>query len=385
MIFWLAVAILSAAVTYAVTRPLLRAPEDYSSVVPGDPQAFDTAVYKDQLAEIDADAARGTMTAMEAEAARAEVARRLLRTSAATGTSGSLPASATQRWIKPIHLVTSLAIPAISVALYIGYGSPGLPGAPLKERLTAPVVAQRTDDLIAKVEARLRDHPDDGKGWDVIAPVYLARGQYNDAAKAFASAMKLLGENPARLQGFASARIAAENGMVPDDARKALQTLVASDPKLFEPRIWLALAKEQDGKTADAMADYRGLLAEGPADAPWRGAIQARLSALDGSAKVARPAAGSTSSDPAKPAAVEGMSPAERDAMINRMVTGLAERMKLEPKDKDGWQKLIRAYAVLGRKDDASRALADAKSGLAGDAAALAEIEQVAKEFGVGG
>lgn len=79
------------------------------------------------------------------------------------------------------------------------------------------------------------------------------------------------------------------------------------------------------------------------------------------------------------------MTAAERDAMINRMVSGLAEKLKTNSKDKDGWLKLIRSYQTLGRKDDALKALADAKAGLAGDAQALTEIEDFAKQLGVGG
>ena len=259
--------------------------------------------------------------------------------------------------------------------------------SPLKERLAAAVDGDRPDDLISKVEARLREHPEDGKGWDVVAPVYMAGERFVDAAEAFAKAMKLLGESPARLMGFANARIRVENGIVPEDARKALQSLAASDPKLKEPRVWLALAKEQDGKVSEAAADYRVLIADAPETAPWRRFLQERLDRLDGTASMPPVTAAPQSKGPdaASVAAVEAMNPEERQAFITRMVDGLAERMKTNTKDKDGWLKLIRAYQMSGRKDDAVRAVASAKSGLAGDTGALQAVDALAKELGVGG
>jgi cytochrome c-type biogenesis protein CcmH len=387
--FWIAVAVLAAAVTFVVTRPLMQAP-----VAAVDETQADLAVYKDQLAEIETDAARGVISGVEAEAARAEVARRLLRrpddlTVVSSTTISNVPV--VSRLLKPVLMATTLALPLASLALYMTYGAPGLPGVPLQERIAAPVDGMRPDDLIAKVEARLKDQPDDGTGWDVIAPVYLSAGRYGDAAAAYAKAMKLLGENPGRLQGFANARIRAENGLVPDDARRALQALIDKDPKLKEPRVWLALAKEQDGKLAEAAGDYRALIADAPDGAPWRAALQERLTKIEGGSKPEASAAPSAATvpkggpDAASVAAVEAMPPADQQAFIARMVDGLAERMKTNAKDKDGWLKLIRAYQVLGRKDDAVKALASAKAGLEGDTAAWRDVEALAKELGVGG
>ena len=379
MMFWIAVAILAAAVTYTVTRPLLRAPD----AIANQPSS-DIAVYKDQLSEIDADVARGLIDATEAEAARAEVARRVLRQ---TDNAPSMPLPSNVSFVNAAYYVTALALPLLSLALYMTYGAPGMSGLPLKERLAAAVDGDRPDDLIAKVEARLREHPEDGKGWDVVAPVYMAGERFVDAAEAFAKAMKLLGESPARLMGFANARISVENGIVPEDARKALQSLAASDPKLKEPRVWLALAKEQDGKVSEAAADYRVLIADAPETAPWRRFLQERLDRLDGTASMPPVTAAPQSKGPdaASVAAVEAMNPEERQAFITRMVDGLAERMKTNTKDKDGWLKLIRAYQMSGRKDDAVRAVASAKSGLAGDTGALQAVDALAKELGVGG
>src|SRR5690606_4011115 len=181
---------------------------------------------------------------------------------------------------------------------------------PLSERIAEASDSMKPNDMIAKVEERLREHPDDGTGWDVIAPVYYAIGRYDDAASAYSNALRLLGESQKRLQGFANARIRAENGIVPEDAKKALERVLAMAPTAKEPRIWLALAKEQDGRLDDAAADYRALIADAPANAPWRKVLEGRLATLaagdksvagsDGNAQ----AAGAGASSAVNPAAV---------------------------------------------------------------------------------
>ena len=275
MLFWILVAVLVAGVTLAITRPLTR-----SSDAPVNSVDADSAVYKDQLKEVAADAARGSLAAVEAEAARAEIARRLLRSTEANAKLSAREPGGRHRFAKSVYVLTSIALPVASLALYLTYGAPGLPGQPLSERIATASDTMKPNDLVAKVEARLRDHPEDGTGWDVVAPVYYAMGRYADAAGAYTNALRLVGESPRRLQGFANARIREENGIVPQDAKKALERILVIAPDSKEPRIWLALAKEQDGRLADAAADYRKLIAEAPADAPWRNVLEERLAGL---------------------------------------------------------------------------------------------------------
>jgi len=385
MLFWILVGVLVAGVTLAITRPLTR-----SAGPPVKAADADIAVYKDQLREVVADAARGSLAAREAEAASAEIARRLLRSTETNAKSPDGGPGGRGRFAKPIYVVTSIALPVASLALYLAYGAPGLPGQPLSERIATASDTMKPNDLVAKVEARLRDHPDDGTGWDVIAPVYYAMGRYANAAEAYGNALRLVGESPRRLQGFANARIRAEDGVIPQDAKKALERILVMAPDSKEPRIWLALAKEQDGHLTDAAADYRKLIAEAPADAPWRKVLEERLAGLTpGAGKGAadsngKQADGATPSSTPDAAAVSAMSPEERQAFIGRMVDGLAARLKADGTDAAGWLKLIRAYDVLGRRDDAIKALNDARTGLKNDKGGLASVEDLARQLGLG-
>ncbi len=157
-------------------------------------------------------------------------------------------------------IVVAVALPLLALALYLTYGSPRLPDQPLAARLQDPASEQNLEALVARVEARLREHPEEGEGWEVIAPVYLGWRRYGDAAEAYAQAIRLLGPSAKRLSGQGQALVLANDGVVTEEARKALEQALALDPTLIEPRILLAIAKEQDGQFAAAIEDWRALL-----------------------------------------------------------------------------------------------------------------------------
>src|SRR5689334_21007604 len=236
MFLWLVFALMTAAVLAVLLRPLLR-PAPIAAA-----DAANVAVYRDQLAEIARERDSGLIGTAEAGAAHAEVARRLL---ASAGASPTAPRDTMHAGSAAV--VLAIAAPLLAAAAYLMLGTPGLPGAPLSARLSAPSEMTRVDDLVAKVEARLREHPGDGQGWDVIAPVYFKQERYKDAADAYARAIALLGESPRRLAGFAEATTFANDGIVTEPARNAYEKLVALDPARVEPRFWLAVANEQDG------------------------------------------------------------------------------------------------------------------------------------------
>jgi cytochrome c-type biogenesis protein CcmH len=69
--------------------------------------------------------------------------------------------------------------------------------------------------------------------------------------------------------------------------------------------------------------------------------------------------------------------------MIRGMVARLADRLKENGNDIEGWQRLLRAYVVLGERDKASAAASDAKRALAADPSKLQQIEDVIKTLGL--
>ena len=389
MLLWIILACLTAIVLLVLLRPLASVGSDDRSV-----DAFDSAVYRDQLGEIDRDRARGLIGEEEAEAARVEIARRLLAADSKAEASAGI-SSDTGR-ARAATIAVAVALPLLTLGLYIVCGSPRLPDQPLAARLQDPSSDQNLEALVARVETRLREHPEEGEGWDVIAPVYMGWQRYADAADAYAQAIRLLGESAKRLSGQGQALVLANNGVVTEEARRALERAVALDQTLLEPRILLAIAKEQDGQFQAAIEDWRALLDKAPKDAPWREMVEKKIVTAEAhlASKPMTEAEGSTSQQLEKgpgdadlaasqnPAA-QNMNLAERQAMIETMVQRLATKLDQDGGDLAGWLKLVRAYSVLERKADALKALERAKSQFSGDAEALQQLDALAAELGL--
>ena len=384
MLLWIAFALLTAAVLAWVLTPLARPAPAGAMHAPAEAGA--RAVYRDQLAEIETERAAGLIGAAEAEAAKVEISRRLLANAAQsehTAPMTTAPRSATQHG--RIALATAAVVPILTLALYLAYGSPGMPSGSLATR--TDVGRDQLAGMIGQVEARLRQAPDDGKGWEVIAPVYLKLGRYADAATAYANAARLQGENVKLLAGLAEASILAKDGIVTEEARAAYEKVLKIEPGRMEPRFWLAMGKEQDGRLANALADYTALLKEAPPDAAYRAAVEARIKEV--SARMSAPRGKEPAKAPTGPTAADleaaaRLSPEQREQMVAGMVEGLAQRLKSDGKDLAGWQRLLKAYTVLGRRDDARAALAEARRNFAGDARALSDLSGLAATLGLG-
>jgi cytochrome c-type biogenesis protein CcmH len=383
VLLWVIVAVLTALVLYVVLRPLSG-----GSATEETRAAFNATVYRDQLGEVASDRERGLIGEGDAEAARVEIARRLLATDAEKQGAKLSP---THSPTKALAVGLAVALPVAALSLYLVYGSPRLPDQPLIARLQDPASDKDLEVLVARVEARLREHPEEGEGWEVIAPVYMGWGRYADAAEAYRQTIRLLGESPKRLANYGQALVLANNGVVSEDARKALERAVVLDPNLIEPRLVLIIAKEQDGQFAAAAEAWRAMLAKAPADAPWRKLVEQRLAGdeakLAGKAVPAKPE-GSPGEGPQGPspdnvAAAQKMNPADRQAMIETMVQRLDDRLTQKGDDLAGWLKLVRAYTVLDRKDDALKALERAKTQFSGNAEALQQLDALAAELGL--
>lgn len=370
MLLWAMFAVLTAGILFLLLRPLLR-----DGGKEGARADFDAAVYRDQLKEIDSDRERGLIAADEAEAARTEIARRLLAADVEGSAAGDSAAGNSPR---SVAAALAILLPLLALSIYLYYGSPRLPDQPLLARLQAPDANRDLEALVARVEERLREQPEEGQGWDVIAPVYLGFGRFADAADAYERANRLLGESPKRLVGQGRALVFAGGGVVSEEARKALMRALVLDPNQIDARLLLILAKEQDGKLAEAASDWQALLAKAPPDAPWRPAAAKRLADVTAKLEGKAPATNDGATAPA-----EGASSAERRGMIERMVSGLANRLAEKGDDLPGWLRLVRSYAVLERKGDALKALERARSQFAGNADALRELDSLATELGL--
>jgi cytochrome c-type biogenesis protein CcmH len=372
MVFWIVAALLTLAASLAVLAPLARrAPA-------GGDGSHDLEVYKDQLAEVDRDAGRGLIQPAEAEEAKTEIARRILRLGNPDEAGGKT--SPARRSAAAIGMAAVLAVPLVSWGLYLSLGSPDLPSQPLAERLARNPADSSIDELVARAEAHLAANPDDGRGWDVLAPIYLRMGRAEDAVAAYTRALRLQGDSAGRQAGLGEAVVSAAGGVVSVEAQQAFERALALEPGQPKARFYLAMGLAQDGKSDEAAAGWHSMVADLPADSPWRRAAEQALSEV--SAATAEPAGPGPSKD--EIAAAAAMSDADRRQMIETMVAGLDEKLRANPKDAEGWRRLVRSYMVLGRRDDASDALRRGLEALGTGTPEAVALAEASKALGLG-
>jgi cytochrome c-type biogenesis protein CcmH len=374
MTLWFVFALMTAAAIFAVLWPLAqRKPQ---------PGGSDLAVYRDQLDEIDRDRAAGLIGEQEAAAARVEVSRRLL---AAADAEPAAP-TGDRPWRRRATALTALvALPVLALGLYLTLGSPDLPGQPQASRRAAPTGQDSVAELVARVEAHLESNPDDGRGWEVLAPVYARANRYADAVKARRNALRLLGDNAEREAGLGEALTGAAGGVVTTEAKAAFERALSLDANEFRARYYLGLAAEQDGRRDDAVAIWKALLASVPADLPVADFLRQSLARVDpaAAAATAPPAPRGPSAEDV--AAAAELSPEQRTAVVRGMVERLAERLKQETTDVEGWLRLLRAYMVLGEPDKARDAADDARRALASEPDKLQQVNELVKRLGFDG
>jgi cytochrome c-type biogenesis protein CcmH len=364
MTLWFAFALMTTVAIFAVLWPLSRVKRRPA-------EADGLAVYRDQLQEIDRDRAAGRIGTAEADAARVEVSRRLIAADRPAPKLQSAP------WRRRAVAVSALTVlPVAAALLYLALGSPQRPGAPLAGRSDGAAAGRSVERMVEQVEAHLAGNPDDGRGWEVLAPVYMRLGRFAEAAAARRNAIRTLGATADREADLAEALIAAADGVVTADANAAIRRALALDAKHFKARFFAGLAAEQDGRKTEAAEIWQKLVADAPPDSAWLRLVRQAI------ARLSPAAPGPTRDDVA---AAADMKPEQRAAMIRGMVERLAERLKKEGSDLEGWLRLVRAYMVLGERDTARAATADARRALAGDPGKLDRLERFVKGLGLAG
>jgi cytochrome c-type biogenesis protein CcmH len=371
MALWFPLALMTAAAVFVVLWPL-----GHRRVAPA--SGGDLAVYRDQMRELERDRAAGLIAAAEADAARVEISRRLLAAADAQGETSSVSLPPWRR--RAIAVAALVALPFGAVALYLALGFPGLPDQPLAARAVGPE-NRSIAALVAQVEDRLEHNPQDGRGWEVIAPVYMRLGRFDDAVRARRNALRLLGATAAREGDLGEALVAAANGVVTAEAKAAFDRALALDAHDPRAKFFAGVAAQQDGKNADAAAIWNDLLAHAPADAPWANVVRQSLARLEN----AKPSASAPGPGAAEVAAAADMSPEARVQMVRGMVERLAERLTRDGSDLDGWVRLVRAYLVLGEHERARGAAADARRALADDPDKLRRLDAALAELTAGG
>ena len=359
MIFWSLFLILLAVAVLCILLPLSRRVD----AAQDDVQPLD--VYVEQLAALEGkeveDAAAKEALAQE----KAEISRRILKQARADSGRSSVSTTTSTSRIGA-SLVALVVLPAVAIGTYLYTGSPGVPDQPLSARATQNLENTSVEEMVVIAERHLAKNPDDARGWQVLAGVYGRMNRPMDRARALQELIRLTEASPRLLTDLGEALTVAGDNIVPERARQMFEEALRLEPNMDKAGFYLAVAEEQEGKHEAALARWTELAKLRRDDANWQSMIAERQANMRQKLGIAQPAQPTQPAQPGPTAeqveAASAMSAEDRAAMIDGMVSGLADRLEDDPQDQPGWSRLIRAYAVLGRTAEAEEALQKARS-----------------------
>ena len=261
------------------------------------------------------------------------------------------------------HKVKGGVVLAAAIALFllgVGGGTYWMLGRPSLAARDAQGLATRdVKGLVNFLIARVRKQPDDLQAWIYLGRAYMTVGDITDAAKAYGRAVTMARlekhETPGLYAIYGEALIADSGGSVSDEAVSAFSAALKLDPRNPPARYFLGQARAERGDKKAALEYWLGLRDDIPPNQPLYKTLTDRIAMLR--------AGGGPAPDP------------------RVMVANLAARLKTNPNDAGGWQRLIHAYTVLGQPADAKAALATARKTFANDTQVMGELEQEAKEM----
>lgn len=244
-------------------------------------------------------------------------------------------------------------------------------------------------------------HPEDPAALRALASSLYDQGRYEEAANAYARAAALAPGEAIVWSAMGEALVlASKRDPLPAEAKAAFAKAIALDPKDPRARYFLAVQKDLDGDHTGAIDDWLALLADTPANAPWRAdlvrTIQqvGQINKIETANQIAKAQGSAAAAIPATPFAARGipgpsaadlaaataMRPSDQRAMAEGMVARLEGKLKADPANVDGWVMLMRSRVTLGEPDKARRALAD---GVAANPARAAYLRQQAGVLGI--
>ncbi len=402
MIFWVLAALMTVLVLFIVTRPLFKAGNDLRNAA-----AYDVEVYKSQIGEVDRELEEGVINTAEADAAKAEIARRLLAAdSRASGTDGEISNKAGKTGIF-VGLAVSATVAVGTLLIYLQLGLPGAPDLPYAareaEREQARAATERDtgnlEQMADRLAQRLADDPGNLDNTLLLARTYMTIGSFDRASATFRRAAEL-DPNDADIQSaLGEALVFWADGIVTDEAMITFErVLTMGGESVPRAAFYLAEGNYQQGFRQEALDGWVQLANQGSPTDPWFPAVRERIvtvadelgvdpdelvAPLPEAPQVATAPSGSSAPGPTAEdiEAAQELSEVERQAMIRGMVDNLALKMQDNPMDFQGWMRLIRARAVLGEKDQAEADLSTALSAFSRAPIPRAQLVSLAQEM----
>jgi cytochrome c-type biogenesis protein CcmH len=303
-----------------------------------------------------------------------------------------------------VILILAALIAVAAIALSILKSRKGS-DAPAAESAAPATPVGDVASMITALEKKMAANPQDAEGWNMLGWSYYNVGRYADAVKTYRKAADIDPKNAGYWSALGEVLVLSGPGGVTSDASQAFGKALALDPKDYRARYFTGVKQDQDGDHKGALDRWIALLKDAPAGAPWEDAVRTLVDRVGSqnhiditdrvpprktadAGQVQRPGdAVATAGIPGPTAsdmqAATGMTTGEQSAMVQSMVDRLAARLEANPRDGDGWIRLMRARMVLNDPVGARTALARGKAAFRDDKAEQGRLDVAAQALGV--
>ena len=286
-VFW-SIAALLAAVALAFVLPALLGRRRATGAAT--PDAANVAIHRDQLKELDADLAAGTLSPEQRDEARREIEQRLLDDLRVGDGTRAIPAGG-----RRTGMAVALALPVAALLLYLAVGNPAAlaPGAAAGDG--HGIARDQIEGMVERLAARMKEKPEDAEGWAMLGRSYAVLDRYAEAAVAYANAVKRSEPDAQLLADYADALAMAQGRNLRGEPERLIAQALKVDPRNVKALLLAGTVAFQDKKFKDAIAYWERILKVVPPDSDI--ADSARDSIADARALAGMPKA----PPPAKP------------------------------------------------------------------------------------
>ena len=216
-LFWVVASTLIIGALLFIIPTLLRKNSAGTGIVRN---AANVTIYRDQLAELEADLNSDVLTREQYEQSKRELQQRMLQDVPAgeAMAAAAMMTGNNQHNIITITLLV-LVIPILAISLYLWVGNTkGLTPqaveqapAPMMDNAAAPG-HQNFTSVLDNLTARLKDQPDDLEGWVMLGRTYAIMQRFNEAKETYKRVLALSPDNPEFITDYADIVAMTNNG-----------------------------------------------------------------------------------------------------------------------------------------------------------------------------
>jgi len=257
-VFW-SIAALLAAIAIAFVLPTLLGHRRAAGAATS--AAANVAIHRDQLKELDADLAAGTLSPEQRDEARREIEQRLLDDVRTGDGTRATPASG-----RRTAIAVAAAVPIAALLLYFAVGNPAAlaPGAATRDGHA--ITREQIEGMVDRLAERMKENPDDVKGWTMLGRSYAVLDRHTDAAAAYANAVKRSEPDAQLLADYADALAMAQGRNLKGEPERLIAQALKVDPRNVKALLLAGTVAFQDKKFKDAIAYWERILKVVPPD-----------------------------------------------------------------------------------------------------------------------